>query len=92
MSWQKKAPLASRTWQRPARVVPGISDLRFQISKFWLHGMAQPAISRRRSGESFSALALPPFKPPSRPSATAAGFFFVCAITNSSHNGAADRS
>jgi hypothetical protein len=32
------------------------------------------AISRRFSSESFLALALPPFKPPSLPSATAAGF------------------
>jgi hypothetical protein len=33
------------------------------------------AISERRLGESFSALAFPPFNPPSRPKATAAGFF-----------------
>ncbi len=33
------------------------------------------AISQRLSFESFFALASPPFKPPKRPSATAAGFF-----------------
>jgi len=33
------------------------------------------AIAFRSPGESFAALALPPFKPPSRPSVTAAGFF-----------------
>lgn len=33
------------------------------------------AISFRLFGESFSALALPPCKPPKRPRATAAGFF-----------------
>jgi hypothetical protein len=33
------------------------------------------AISARLRGESFSARALPPFDPPSLPSATAAGFF-----------------
>lgn len=36
---------------------------------------ARCAISLRRSGESFSALAFPPFIPPLRPKATAAGFF-----------------
>ena len=33
------------------------------------------AISFRRSGLSFAALAFPPFNPPSLPRATAAGFF-----------------
>jgi hypothetical protein len=33
------------------------------------------AISRRRAGSNLSALARPPFFPPSLPSATAAGFF-----------------
>jgi hypothetical protein len=33
------------------------------------------AISFRRSGDSFSARALPPLRPPSLPSSTAAGFF-----------------
>jgi len=36
---------------------------------------ARRAISRRRFGLSFSARALPPFNPPSRPSAIACGFF-----------------
>src|SRR5438309_3031257 len=34
------------------------------------------AICLRRLAESFSALALPPFSPPSRPRDTAAGFFW----------------
>ena len=34
------------------------------------------AISFLLSGESFSALAFPPFLPPSLPSSTAAGFFY----------------
>lgn len=33
------------------------------------------AIAERREAVSFAARALPPFNPPSRPSATAAGFF-----------------
>lgn len=33
------------------------------------------AIARRSTGDNLAALALPPFNPPSRPSATAAGFF-----------------
>jgi hypothetical protein len=33
------------------------------------------ALSLRSSGVIFSALALPPFKPPKRPNMTAAGFF-----------------
>ena len=33
------------------------------------------AIAFRLAGESFSALAFPPLRPPRRPSATAAGFF-----------------
>ena len=32
------------------------------------------AIALRRFADNFAALALPPFKPPNRPSATAAGF------------------
>jgi hypothetical protein len=36
---------------------------------------ADLAIRLRLVAESFSALALPPFRPPSRPNATAAGFF-----------------
>jgi hypothetical protein len=36
--------------------------------------MASCAIFFRLAGESFSALALPPLRPPKRPSATAAGF------------------
>jgi hypothetical protein len=45
------------------------------------------AISRRRFAESATARALPPFRPPSRPNATAAGFFLrrlsfsVCRMT-----------
>src|ERR1039458_9590253 len=39
----------------------------------------------RRFGVSFRARALPPLSPPSRPSATAAGFFFVFAMRNKSH-------
>jgi hypothetical protein len=35
------------------------------------------AISLRLSGDNFVALALPPFNPPSLPSATAAGFFLL---------------
>lgn len=31
--------------------------------------------------ESFAARALPPFKPPRRPSSTAAGFFFLTRLT-----------
>src|SRR5207248_8614199 len=38
--------------------------------------LALLAISLRCSGVSFLASALPPFKPPSLPSATAWGFFF----------------
>jgi hypothetical protein len=38
---------------------------------------ARTAISLRRSAVSFRARALPPFSPPSRPSATAAAFFFA---------------
>jgi hypothetical protein len=37
---------------------------------------ARSAISILRSRESFAALARPPFRPPSLPRATAAGFFF----------------
>lgn len=33
------------------------------------------AIARRFEAESFSALALPPFRPPNRPNSTAAEFF-----------------
>ena len=40
------------------------------------------AMALRRFGVSFFARALPPLSPPSRPSATAAGFFFVFAICN----------
>ena len=40
------------------------------------------ALSRRCSAVSFLALAFPPFNPPSRPSATAAAFFFVFAMPN----------
>src|SRR5258708_6144303 len=36
------------------------------------------AIVFRSSAESFAARALPPFNPPSLPSATAAAFFFRC--------------
>lgn len=39
------------------------------------------AICFRLLAESLPALALPPFNPPSRPSATAAGFFSACPIT-----------
>ena len=38
---------------------------------------ARWAIAVRSSGESFFALARPPFIPPNFPSATAAGFFFL---------------
>ena len=39
-------------------------------------------ISRLRSGESFFARAIPPFEAPSFDNATAAGFFFVCSLTD----------
>jgi hypothetical protein len=38
------------------------------------------ALARRCSAVSFRARAFPPFNPPSRPSATAAAFFFRFAI------------
>ena len=44
------------------------------------------ALRVRCSAVSFRARAFPPFKPPSRPSATAAAFFFVFAMDGKSHN------
>jgi hypothetical protein len=44
---------------------------------------ARWAIVFRSSGESFAALARPPFCPPSLPRATAAGFFFLGRAGNS---------
>lgn len=46
-----------------------------QRSLFQRAAAAFFAISDRRFFDSLAALALPPFKPPSRPSSTAAGFF-----------------
>jgi hypothetical protein len=43
------------------------------------------ALARRCLAVSFRALALPPLSPPSRPSATAAAFFFVFAMGGISH-------
>ena len=43
------------------------------------------ALSCRCFAVSFRALALPPFSPPSRPSATAAAFFFTFAMPGISH-------
>ena len=46
------------------------------------------ALCARCFAESFRARAFPPFKPPSLPSATAAAFFVVLAISDSWHNAA----
>ena len=43
------------------------------------------ALARRCFAVSFRALALPPLRPPSRPSATAAAFFFIFAMPDTSH-------
>ncbi|MGD0209793.1 MAG: hypothetical protein ABSC14_02290 [Desulfomonilia bacterium] len=50
---------------------------------FHLAFAAFSAISLRFFGDSFSALALPPFNPPKRPNATAAGFFPGGALASS---------
>jgi len=54
-----------------------------QAGKHFVHVLqrefaALRADSLRSFAESFLALAFPPFKPPSLPSATAAGFFVSC--------------
>jgi hypothetical protein len=47
------------------------------------------ALSARCSAVNFFARAFPPLRPPSRPSATAAAFLFLVAISNKSHKTAA---
>jgi len=57
------------------------------ISQEFLRGLFQRAkaalraLSFRCFADNFCARALPPFKPPSLPSATAAGFFFVLELS-----------
>ena len=66
---------------------------RSRISKNYCQGFfldhrataAFRALARRCFAVSFRALALPPLSPPSRPSATAAAFFFIFAMQGISH-------
>jgi hypothetical protein len=65
-----------RLFHRAITALRAISDLRLGESFFIRAKNAVCAISDLRSAESFLARALPPLRPPSRPNATAAGFFF----------------
>jgi len=55
-----------------------INDI-FSLYIFFDHraSAARRALAFRCAGVSFAASALPPFNPPNRPSATAAGFLIV---------------
>jgi hypothetical protein len=57
-------------------VTVAIDDLYSESARFHLACAAREAISDRRFLLSDSARAFPPFRPPRRPSMTAAGFFF----------------
>jgi hypothetical protein len=75
MRFQNWIEVHFRLFHRAKTALRAISDRWFGESAFMRVNTALRAISDLRSGESFLARALPPFNPPSLPSATAAGFF-----------------